>query len=128
MPIRPSSPILVTTASGTYPAASHSVACGFSSPSANARAMSTICCCSSVRIMDGLRTSPGKLLAGVIVEMPGLRLRRLVDDAPHASDALLDADRRAWPAHVGLDPAGMEQQDRDAAPFQLMRRIRHRHV
>src|SRR6185295_6967666 len=116
MPIRPSSPILVTTASGTYPAASHSVACGFSSPSANARAMSTIACCSSVRIMDCLRNSPRKLLAGVVVEVPGLGQRRLVDDAPHAGDALFDVDRRARPAHVGLHPAGMDQQDRDAAP------------
>src|SRR5690349_19532449 len=101
--MRPSCPISAIASAGKRAARSHSAAKGRRRSAAKLRAMSRIITCSWDRIMTP--SLPRYRLPVVMVEASAVGLAKTGDDAPHAGDALLGAERRAGAAHVGADPA-----------------------
>src|SRR5262249_27844515 len=74
------------------------------------------------------RPSPRVFAAIVVVEPARVGRAELRDDATHGADALLRCELRIRPAHVSLDPSGIEDHAGDPARPEIDRGGAHRHV
>src|SRR5260221_6251525 len=92
MPKNPSWPISASSGRGISPAASQARTCGAILSCANARAVSRIWVCSSLRSMV-LWALPGELGAIVIDEAAAVGRLQAVDHLHHGGHALPDGER-----------------------------------